>query len=294
MKQTPVAAAFAVACLGIAAFSTMDAVVKALALAIGTYNTLLWRSFAGIAVGGVPWLWRRPARPSRAAMKLHVERGIISTVMAILFFWGLARTPMAQAIALTFIAPLIAQGLAVILLKERMKPGALIGSATGFGGVCVILWGQASAPAGDEAFWGTGAVLLSAVCYAYNIILMRRQAQLADPYEVAFFQNLIVALCLALAMPWLAAPPPTAQIPMIALAAVLVTVSLGLLGWAYARAQASYLAPVEFTAFIWASLWGYLVFDERIGPPTLLGAALIVAGCWIAARSPDLERTMIP
>ena len=37
-----------------------------------------------------------------------------------------------------------------------------------------------------------GAVLLSAVAYAYNIILMRRQAQVADPYEVAFFQSLIV------------------------------------------------------------------------------------------------------
>lgn len=294
MKQPSVVLAFAVACVGIAIFSSMDAVVKALSLAIGTYNALLWRSFAGVAVSGVPWLWSRPVRPSPAAMRLHVERGAVTAVMAMLFFWGLARTPLAQAIALTFIAPLIAQGLAVLLLKERMKRGALIGSAMGFGGVLVILWGQASAEMGPEALWGAVAVLLSAVCYAYNIILMRRQAQIADPYEVAFFQSVVVLLCLAPAMPWLAHLPPMEHVPMILLAAVLATISLTLLGWAYARAEATYLAPVEFTAFIWASLWGYMFFAEHVGAATLLGAALIVAGCMIAARAPDLERDVIP
>lgn len=294
MKQPSVVVAFAVACLGIAAFSSMDAVVKHLALAIGTYNTLLWRSFAGVGVSAVPWLWSRPSRPSRVAMRLHVERGVVSAVMAMLFFWGLARTPIAQAVALTFIAPLIAQGLAAVLLGERMKRGALIGSALGSGGVGVILWGQASAAMGPEALLGAVAVLLSALCYAYNIILMRKQAQVADPYEVAFFQSVIVGLCLALAMPWFAELPSAGHVPLILLAAVLATISLALLGWAYARAEASYLAPVEFTAFIWASLWGFVFFEEHVGVPTLLGAGLIVAGCLIAARAPDLERDVIP
>lgn len=293
-RQASPAIAFAVACLGIAVFSSMDAVVKALALAIGTYDTLLWRGFAGIGFGAIPWLWSRPVRPSRAAMRLHVERGAVSAVMAMLFFWGLARTPMAQAIALTFIAPLIAQGLAVLLLKERMKRGALLGSAMGFGGVLVILWGQAHAAMGLDALLGALAVLLSAVAYAYNIILMRRQAQVADPYEVAFFQSVFMALCLALAMPWFAHLPPAGDVPLILFAALLATVSLVLLSWAYARAEASYLAPVEFTAFIWASLWGFVFFEEKVGLATLAGAALIVAGCLIAARAPNMERDVIP
>ncbi|KKC26250.1 DMT family transporter [Sphingomonas sp. SRS2] len=292
--KPPVVVAFAVACLGIALFASMDAVIKALSLAIGAYNALLWRSFAGIAVSGAPWLWRRTAWPSRPAMKLHIERGAVSAVMAFLFFWGLERTPMAQAIALTFIAPLIAQGLAVLLLKERMQRGALLGSLLAFAGVLVILGGQASAKMGPDAFWGAIAVLLSAVAYAYNIILMRRQALLADPYEVAFFQSLVFAVCFALVMPWFAELPSLEHVPMIVFSAVLATLSLVLLGWAYARAEASYLAPVEFTAFIWASLWGWLFFSEAIGFATLAGAALIVAGCWWAARPPDLERDIIP
>lgn len=297
MSRPNVALAFAVACAGIAVFSTMDAVVKDLAIVIGTYNTLLWRSFVGVAVSGLPWLLRKPPRPSRAAMKLHVERGIVSAVMAMLFFWGLARTPMAQAIALSFIAPLIAQGLAVLLLGERMKRGALLGSGLGLAGVIVIMLGQASAEMGPDALLGAIAVLLSALCYAYNIILMRRQAQVADPFEVAFFQNVTVAVCLGLFLPWFAEVPAQHHWPQLVFAALLATLSLFLLSWAYARAEASYLASTEFTAFLWASLFGYLAFGEHVGIATIAGAALIVAGCVIAARAapePLVEREVVP
>jgi len=84
---------------------------------------------------------------------------------------------------------------------------------------------------------------------------------------------------------------------MIAFAAVLATISLFLLSWAYAHAEASYLAPSEFTAFLWASLLGYLVFSEHVGLATVAGAVLIIGGCVIAARSspkPPLEREVVP
>lgn len=297
MNRPSVVAAFAVACLGIGVFSAMDAVVKGLALAIGTYNTLLWRSMVGVGVSGLPWVMRKPPRPSRAAMKLHVERGVVSAAMAMLFFWGLTRTPMAQAIALSFIAPLIAQGLAVVLLGERMRKGALIGSALGLAGVSVILAGQAHAEMGPDAMMGAVAVLISALCYAYNVILMHRQSQIADAYEVAFFQNLTVAVCLGLFAGWFAEVPDPRHFPAIVFAAVLATVSLFLLSWAYAHAEASYLVPSEFTAFLWASLLGYLVFGERVGFTTIAGAALIIGGCVIAARaSPKSlpEREVVP
>jgi S-adenosylmethionine uptake transporter len=57
-----------------------------------------------------------------------------------------------------------------------------------------------------------------------------------------------------------------------------------LLAWAYARAEAQRLAPVEFTGLIWAALLGYLVFGEEIGVATVLGAGLIVTGCVLATR----------
>ena len=72
---------------------------------------------------------------------------------------------------------------------------------------------------------------------------------------------------------------------MLVLSATLASVSLVLLSWAYARAEASYLVPVEYSAFLWAALIGWAVFGEAVRPATLTGAALIVAGCVYAARN---------
>jgi S-adenosylmethionine uptake transporter len=81
--------------------------------------------------------------------------------------------------------------------------------------------------------------------------------------------------------------PPAANWPMLLFAACLAITSMLLLSWAYARAEASYLAATEYTAFLWAMLFGWLFFDEGVSLFTLAGAALIVAGCILAARRPS-------
>jgi S-adenosylmethionine uptake transporter len=275
---------FSVAVFGIAVFSGMDAVMKGLTLAIGAYTSILWRSLASVAVSGVLFAASRPALPSRAGIKLHVIRGSASAVMAVTFFWGLARMPMAQAIALSFIAPLLSLILAALILDERISRATVIGSLSALGGVFVILIGQWQSDLGPTALQGAGAVLFSSLCYAFNIVLMRQQALVAGPLEVAFSQSVVVSLVLLLGAPFAADVPDISHAPMILLASVLAVVSLLLLAWAYARAKASYLASSEYTAFVWASIYGWLVFGEHVAPLTLIGAGLIVAGCAIAAR----------
>ena len=142
---------FAVATGGIALFSAMDAVMKGLSLAIGTYNALLWRTLAGALFGGAVFLLRRMKWPGPAAMRVHLVRGFLSVFMAILFFWGLARVPLAQGVALAFIAPLIALYLAALFLGEKIQPRAIFASLLGFAGVGTILSGQAQAHLGHEA-----------------------------------------------------------------------------------------------------------------------------------------------
>ena len=82
---------------------------------------------------------------------------------------------------------------------------------------------------------------------------------------------------------WAEIPPPE-HVTGIVAAALLAFVSLMLLAWAYARAEAQHLAPVEYSAFVWAVLFGLVFFAEPVRPLTLAGAALIVAGCILAAR----------
>src|SRR5690349_8533244 len=92
--------AFAVGVLGIALFSGMDAVMKGLVLAIGTIATTFWRNLTGILLSGALYLPRRRAWPSASTMRIHIARGVLSTAMGFLFFWGLGRVPLAQAVAL--------------------------------------------------------------------------------------------------------------------------------------------------------------------------------------------------
>jgi len=282
--RASVATAFAVATLGIATFSGMDALMKHLAIAIGTYNALLWRTLAGAIFGGIAHFALGNRWPSREAMRVHLIRGILSVFMALTFFWGLARVPLAQGVALAFVAPLIALYLAAVILKERIERRAIYASLLGLAGVAVILAGQAEADLGPEALKGSIAILCSACLYAWNIILMRQQALVARPVEIAFFMSALMSAGFLLAGPWLAEIPPRAEWPAVAGAAVLAFTSLMLLSWAYARAQAQHLAPVEYTAFIWASLFGFLIFHEPVRPLTLAGAAMIVGACLIAAR----------
>ncbi|ATY33775.1 DMT family transporter [Sphingomonas psychrotolerans] len=280
----PNTVALGVASAGIALYAIMDAVMKAVSIEIGAYNTLVWRIGVAVLLTGAVYACTRPTLPNRGTMKVHFGRSILVAVMAIAFFWGIVRVPLAEAIALSFIAPLIALGLAALFLKESINSQSIWGSLLGLAGVAVVVAGRVGGTHSHETVLGMAAVLFSAVVYAMNLVVARHQAQMARPLEIAFFQNLFVLGLLALAAPWWLAVPAAAHWPGIVIAALLAVVSLLLLSWAYARAEAQVLLPVEYTAFIWASLMGWWMFDEKLTLATVAGTVLIVAGCLLAAR----------
>ncbi|MDH3899720.1 MAG: DMT family transporter [Gammaproteobacteria bacterium] len=279
---------FAVAALGIATFAGMDVFMKGLSISIGTYNAILWRTLIALAIVAALFLPKRPRWPNRSAIRLHIWRGMVTSLMAFLFFWGLVHVPLAEAIGLSFVAPLIALYLAAVLLKEKIGDRAVAASIIGLIGALVVIGGRLGGEYSDSMGKGIVAILFSAMLYAYNLILQRQQALIADPFEIAFFQNAtVVAVYLCFAPSWAILPSVDLWHELFA-AALLAIVSLLLLSWAYARAEASILIPVEYTAFIWAALFGWLVFAEEITASTLCGTLLIVAGCLVAARQhPD-------
>ena len=276
---------FMVAAAGVGTFSLMDAAMKDLALSIGAYNAVMWRNCIGALLMGVLFVGTRQKWPPLHLLKIHLWRSIVVAVMAVSFFWSLTKLPLAEAIGLSFIAPVIALYLAAVMLKETIGKEAIWASLAGLGGVVIILAGRLSGHYTMDHVWGAAAVLFSAVVFAYNLILARQQAQVAGPIEIAFFQNLFVALTLGLAAPWFLQPIGMSDAPMVGASAALAVISLLLLSWAYARAEAQILIPVEYTAFVWAAFFGWLFFAEPVTLPVLLGTALIVGGSLIAARA---------
>ncbi|MEJ6595412.1 DMT family transporter [Parasphingorhabdus sp.] len=270
--------------IGLLSFSMMDVVMKSLAMELGAYNALLWRVLTSLAIVSVIFFARRPKLPSRAARKVHLQRGLIVVFMSYLFFWGLARVPLAEAIALSFIAPIIALYLAAVFLGETIHRNAIFASLLGFSGVLVIAGGRISGEYDEQALLGMGAILASAVLYAGNLVIQRQQALLAGPIEISFSQNLIVGSAFLLLAPFFAVLPEQEFLPYIGAGAILSIISAIFIAWGYARAEAKNLINLEYSAFIWAAIFGWLFFREPITLTTVAGAILIVGGCILATR----------
>lgn len=278
----------------IAAYSLMDTTMKFASLAVGAYNATLWRSILGFAMVLPLWLREGARRPNPALLRLHIIRGCVMAGVATSFFYGLIRMPLAEAIALSFIAPLIALALAALLLGEKIGKQAIGASVIGLIGVIVIAIAQQNSDhSHPEVAIGIVAVLASACLYAWNLILQRQQALLAKPAEVAVFQSGVASLVLLLAAPWLFVLPGHGAWQSLGASAALSVAALMLASWAYARAEAQALVPFEYTAFLWAAFLGWAAFDEKLTIPTIAGAALIVLGCWIAAPRKRTEQTAL-
>ncbi|MGN6377075.1 MAG: DMT family transporter [Sphingomonas sp.] len=276
--------AFAVAALGIASYSGMDALMKGLSIASGAYSAVLWRSIAAVVLLGPVFVIRRRPWPSRAALRLHLMRGAAAGASVVLFFYGLVHVPMAQGVALTFLAPLIALFLAAAVLGERVRRTAIGGSLVASLGVLAIAAGEVHDAASSAHVLGSLAIVAASFLYAVSLILLRRQAQVADALEVALFTSTVLGALLLLGAPWFSGWPAAVQLPRIAAIAVLGSIAAILLAWSYRHAEAQVLAPVEYTAFLWSALLGYLVFGEHVSPFTAVGAGLIIAGCAVAVR----------
>jgi len=278
---------FVAALTGVGFLSLMDAFMKEAALMIGAYTATVLRAGIGAAIIAPVWLSRGPAWPSRAVLKLHLTRGVVSAFMALSFFFALTRLPLAEAIALSFMAPLLALYLAHVLLGEEISRAAIGASLLGFAGTLVIIGGRIGQGEFDEgAALGMAALFFSALLYAYNFIIVRRQAQVAGPIEITTFHSGVGGLVLLTLAPFLWQTPGSAAfVPLLAAGALTVAGSLAI-AWAYARAEASALVPTEYSGFVWATLFGWLFFRETVTATTLAGTALIIAGCWLATRRP--------
>ena len=159
-------------------------------------------------------------------MKLHLTRGVLMVPMAFLFFWGLGPVPLAQAIALAFIAPLIALYLAAVLLHEPDRRRAMAALPARRCRRRRDLRRPGAAPSWARGAVGSLAILASACLYAFNIILdaaagAGRRGRWRSPSSQS---------CSAVIGFWLAAPVAGCRYPAAAMAAVAARALLAFAG----------------------------------------------------------------
>lgn len=258
------------------------AIVKAAGVEIGAPQLVLLRALAGLALM-LPWIWLARARFREArAPGLHLLRVGLSTLALTCSFHAVARLPLALFTTVNFTRPLVLLALAALFLGERASVRRWLGAGLGLAGVLVAVRPEAGPP--DPAL---AALAVTVLAGTGAVIVTRR---LVDQPSVVMMTAYAAGLALATAplalLDW--TPLAPADWPMLLTIGLFAQAAQFCFLEAHRRAEAGLLAVLGYGSLILSTAVGWAVFAERPGPGFLAGAALIVAGTWLArtARAP--------
>tara|TARA_E500000318_G_C3551174_1_gene208977 strand:- start:641 stop:1555 length:915 start_codon:yes stop_codon:yes gene_type:complete len=268
---------------GFTVFSTMDALVKHSAETIAIEHVTFMRYAAHLAL----LLCLMPVFGIRSFLggsKLGflTIRGCFLFLSTILFFGAIASLPLAEAAAISFMAPVLTVGLSALILKESVGIRRWSAVAAGFLGVLIIL-----RPGLQELTTAHLMVLGTALCFS-AFSLMTRHAGKETPVLATLFLTAITGVIGSTALLPFVGPWPDASgsswgiLVLIGLLALLAEFCLV---HGYRCAAASLLAPFQYIQMLWATLLGWAVFNSLPDIWTSVGAALIIgAGLYIWLR----------
>lgn len=276
------------AILGIGLLCAMDAVIKAATVRYPVIEVAFLRFAFGFAWMLVLVALVRPPLPSAQALKINAVRGLVVVATVLTFFTSLSRLPLAEATALSFLAPTFMALFGVMILRERVDRRVVAALAIGFSGMLVIVFGAGNPLAGLDAArldpLGVAAGLAAAVFYALAMVLVRARARIDGIVTIVALQNLIPALVLAIPAAFVFVPLTGEDVLLFTLAGFLGASGHLLLTRAFRAAEAARIAPLDYTSLVWATALGFVFFGELPGWATLAGAGLIVASAFVASR----------
>ncbi len=212
---------------------------------------------------------------------LQIFRGIVLVASSLLYFKALAYLPIAEASAITFLAPLLMTAMSAYFLRERVRTSAWIALGAGFVGVLFIV-----RPGGAVFSPAALLALATALCFATYQLLTRRLAGVDSTLATLFIGALGGTVVVSFLLPLYWSLP---QSPLHAL----LFVALGVFGAgghfvlirAFEYAPPSVLAPFVYAQLATLLVLGYAVFGDFPDGWSLVGMAIIVlSGAWIAAR----------
>lgn len=265
--------------VAITAGAAMDATIKYLAQTNHVLIVTLGRYVFGALFSLAIWVQAGKPGVTAEMWRAHIARGFVIAGCATTFFWALTVLPLAEAVTLSFIYPLLVPFVAWIGLRERVRPRSLIAALVGFTGVIVATQGAPSVEESPLHALGVTAVLVSAALFSIAMVLLRQRAQTDGAPIVGLMTSLIPAFIVAGPAIAIAPPPNWSDWPIFLLMGALAAVFMYLMARAYAKAEAQQLAPIHYTELIWATVFGYIIFQEAPRAQIFLGAVLIIAAC---------------
>ena len=212
--------------------------------------------------------WRRSIRRN---MKLYIARGLVHGFAVMLWFFAMARIPIAEVMAIGYAAPIFTALGAVVVFKERIRIRRVIAISVGFIGMLVIL-----RPGLTTISIGAAAQLLAASCFAISFLFTKKLTQTEDSSEILVMLSIFCTLALlpgALSQ-W--QHPQLDQLFWLLLTAIFATAGHYALTKSIANAPLTVTQPFSFLQLVWAAIIGYVFFREIPDIWVCVGGMMIV------------------
>lgn len=260
--------------LAIFLFSMLDAQAKWLSQSLPAIE-IAWCRYAGhfVFMTALFWPRRRTRLLHTTHLKLQLARSILLVCCTLMFFTAIRYLPLADAVAISFVAPLLLTALSVPLLKEQVGWRRWTAVGIGFVGMLIIV-----RPGLGVMHWAAGLLMLMALFYALFQIITRMISDSEDGIVTLYYSALVGVVVLTCAVPFVWVNPP----------GLLEATMMGGLGFfgglghyfliqAYRLAPAGLLAPMSYGSLLTGTFWGYVVWGDFPDAWTLSGAAILIA-----------------
>ncbi len=270
----------------------IDAIAKWLVGSVSS-GQIAWSRFFFQIILMSPLLLRTRGPWLTPALWLHAARGSLIAAATLIFFTGLAYLPLADAISIFFIEPLLVTLLSALFFGEPIHWRRISAISLGFIGALIVIR-PAFSDVGFAALYPVG----TAFCFAFYILLTRKLVKNEDPIRLQFFAGVFGCLSMGLALAYgnmndisiLSTVWPTREQWLLLGALGLIATTCHLLVvYAYRLASIGILAPFQYVEIIGATVLGLIVFNEFPDITTWFGVSVIVgSGMYVFHREARL------
>ncbi len=267
--------------MSVCMFMGMASLVKAASADVPPGQAVFFRSFFALPII-LGWLAIRHELRDGWKTKNplgHFWRGLVGTSAMGLGFTGLGLLPLPEVTAIGYAAPLLVVVFAAMFLNENVRAFRLSAVAMGMVGVLIVLSPRLSVGTSLNTSETLGAVvvLMGAVLAALAQVFVRKLVATESTAAIVFWFTITSSVMALFTLPWGWVVPTWQVAAMLVMAGLLGGVGQILLTSSYRFADASLVAPFDYTSMILALLIGYFVFDEVPTGTMLFGAGIVIA-----------------
>lgn len=210
--------------------------------------------------------------PSLPMMKIYVLRGILHGIAVSLWFYAMARIPIAEVTALGYTAPIFVTIGAAFYFGEKLHFRRVAAVVVGFIGTMIIL-----RPGFEEVSIGQIAQLVAAPLFAASFLFAKRLTDEEDTMVIVLMLSVVCTLVLLPGAILIWTTPTLFEVLWLAMTAAIATLGHYTMTRAILAAPLTVTQPIGFLQLIWATMLGIIVFGEAADPYVLIGGGIVVA-----------------